>query len=86
MNHRQQDEIYYDMLKIIQRKPNIFKTHLLYKANLSNQTLNDKIKYMLKKQYITNGGTYVITSRGIMFINAYEAFVEAVRKIDEVAL
>ncbi len=79
---RDKMQIVVDILTAIQNKPNGIKpTHLLYKANLSYQRLNDYLNDLLGKQLIMHevvkGTTlYKVTDQGFKFLAEYKRMKE----------
>ena len=66
-------DIINDLLLVIKSKPSVKKTRLMYKANLSHQSLE---KYLDKMQktglMIMQGEKYVITQKGKEVLTEYE--------------
>ncbi len=86
MGKRERLEVIYDILKAIQNKNSKIKpTHIMYKANLSHQMLEDYLKDLIKKQFITEtksakGRTYSLKDKGFEYINKYKiitGFIES---------
>lgn len=68
-----------DILEFIREKNGKAKpTHIMYKANLSNEMLNEYIKELLIKEFIKEHKdkderrTYSLTDRGYAFITDYK--------------
>lgn len=69
-------EIIKDILKSIKNK-SAKKTHILYKANLSPQMLNNYLAILIKKKLIKiNNNSYHITDKGRDYINKYKFITE----------
>ncbi|MDP3881910.1 MAG: winged helix-turn-helix domain-containing protein [Nanoarchaeota archaeon] len=70
-------EIIRDILKVIREKNGKIKpTHILYKSNLSHQMMNEYLKELMGKGFIKeikvkNGKSYLITEKGIDYLNQY---------------
>ncbi len=70
-------DIMNDMLLSIQQKGGKIKpTHLMYKANLSHKLLSKYVEEFMEKglineEYTKNHKVYVLTDKGIDFINQY---------------
>ena len=45
-------EVTRDMLEILQKNRNVKITHLIYKANLSNNSIKPYMEYLLKNKFI----------------------------------
>jgi len=67
-----------DMLEFIREKNGDAKpTHIMYKANLSNEMLTEYIKELLKKEFIIEHKdkdekrTYSLTDKGFKFLTEY---------------
>ena len=71
-------EVIYDILKAIQDKDGkIKRTHVLYKANLSHQMLEEYLGDLLSKGFVVekmNKKTrvYSLTDKGHEFVNKYQ--------------
>lgn len=83
---RERLQLISDILKAIQEKDGKIKpTHIMYKANLSSQMLDEYLKYLSQNQFIkesrsTKGKTYSLTDKGFKYINQYkliDSFVES---------
>lgn len=68
-----------DMLEFIRDKNGKAKpTHIMYKANLSNEMLNEYIKELLTKEFIKEHKdkdekrTYSLTDKGFKFLTDYK--------------
>ena len=68
-----------DMLEFIRDKNGKAKlTHIMYKANLSNEMLNEYMSELLKKEFIVekidkdNRRTYILTEKGYKFLLDYK--------------
>ena len=70
-------QVIYDILNVIREKSGRIKpTHILYKSNLSYQMMEDyldelKLKQFIVKQKTKTGKTYIITDKGIKYIQEY---------------
>jgi predicted transcriptional regulator len=71
-------EIIQDILSVIQQKSGgIKKTHILYKANLSHEMLNQYLEELALKQFILEQKdkkdkiTYALTDKGHNFLQQY---------------
>ena len=70
-------EIIFSMLKVISEKMgNIRPTHIMYKANLSSQMLNEYLDELLEKSLIMvcvekKKKTYKLTDKGYKFLKDY---------------
>lgn len=75
-------QVIHDILKAIQDKNgNIRPTHILYKANLSHQMLEEYLNELISKNFIIenhskSGKTYSITEKGFDFLNRYKLIIE----------
>ena len=72
------------ILKVIERKNGAIKpTHILYKANLSHQMLDDYLAELITKGFVEQhntktGKTYSLTQKGFDYLNKYKMIVEFV--------
>ena len=89
---RERLQIIYDILKAIQRKNGEIKpTHILYKANLSHQMLDEYLKELIEKEFIVEnkekkGKTFSLTDKGYKYLLEYKviiAFTESFGLSDE---
>ena len=70
-------QVIYDILNVIRDKSGRIKpTHILYKSNLSHQMMEDyldelKIKQFIIEQKTKTGKTYVITDKGLKYLQEY---------------
>ena len=75
-------KIIYDIIKVIQRKNGFIKpTHILYKSNLSHQMLDEYLKELISKGFISenstkSGKTYSVTQKGFDYLNQYKLIVD----------
>jgi predicted transcriptional regulator len=75
-------EIIRDILNVIRnRNGKIKPTHILYKSNLSHQMMTEYLDELKEKGFITEmktkqGRTYIITEKGINYINQYSLVVD----------
>jgi len=83
---RSKIRIYFDILKLIQRKGGIVKpTHILYGANLSHKRLKTHLEWLENEGFIERVGRgggvmYRITEKGSEFVKEFrkvEEFSEA---------
>ena len=81
---RERLQLIHDILKVIRdgkKKP----THIMYKANLSHQMLEEYLKDLLSKEFIVvmkhgRAKTYSITEKGLKYVGEYDVikkFVES---------
>jgi len=81
---RERLQLIHDVLKVIQdgkRKP----THIMYKANLSHQMLNEYLEYLLSQGFIVGKNSkkskiYELTEKGHKYLKEYatiSSFVES---------
>ena len=74
---RERLEVIHDILKAVQnREGKIKPTHIMYKANLSHQMLDEYLKYLITEGFLEQkkekkGKTYFLTKKGISYINEY---------------
>lgn len=70
-------EVLYDILRVIQEKNGRIKpTHLMYKANLSHNSMANHVKdltkgNLIKKIEIDNKSFFELTTKGRQFLNEY---------------
>ena len=69
-------EIVKDVLDVLVKNKNVKVTHLIYKANLSNNSLKEILKDLLENQLVEpiinkDKTTYKITKKGIEFLEEY---------------
>ncbi|PIN87310.1 hypothetical protein COV19_00300 [Candidatus Woesearchaeota archaeon CG10_big_fil_rev_8_21_14_0_10_44_13] len=73
-----------DILNAIKDKNGRIKpTHILYKANLSHQMMNEYLKELIEKGFITEentkkGKTYSLTNKGFDYLSKYNLMVDFV--------
>lgn len=79
MRGRDRLEIINDMLDIIRSKGNQIKpTHIMYKANLSSEMLNNYMRDLITKEFIIEKKdkkgkkTYSLTEKGFNFLRDYK--------------
>ena len=78
---RERLQIIHDILKVIQQKNGKIKpTHIMYKANLSHQMLDEYLKYLISNRFInetksSRGKVYTLTQKGFDYINQYKLIV-----------
>lgn len=66
-------EVLKDILEILQRSRQVKITHLIYKANLSNNSIKPYIEYLLNNRFVEETYSddkkfFVITSKGRDFL------------------
>lgn len=72
-------DIIYDILTLVKKKPNIKKTHLMYKSNLSHKRLEEYLEKLFSTGALTKqSGKYVITENGKKIIEEYKRMKEFV--------
>lgn len=82
MTKRDKLEVIHDILKVISEKDGkIRPTHILYKANLSHQMLDEYIKELTLKEFLielplNKGKTYKLTTKGFNYLNQYKLIKE----------
>ena len=75
-------QIIHDILKAIaSRNGRIKPTHILYRSNISHQMLEDNLKEMMAKGFITEhvlgqGKTYSLAPKGFEYLNKYKLIIE----------
>ncbi|HLC47197.1 MAG TPA: winged helix-turn-helix domain-containing protein [Candidatus Nanoarchaeia archaeon] len=79
MNKRDRITIINDILEFVRDKEGKAKpTHIMYKANLSNEMLNEYVRELLGKEFIKESKdkrekrTYSLTDKGFKFIAEYK--------------
>ncbi|MFC1768688.1 winged helix-turn-helix domain-containing protein [Nanoarchaeota archaeon] len=79
---RERIQVIYDILKVIQEKNgNIKPTHIMYKANLSSQMLNEYVSDLIQRKLIVEVKTksskeYSLTELGHEYIQKYSSVAE----------
>lgn len=79
---RERLQVIHDILKAIQAKDGrIRPTHILYKANLSSQMLNEYLQDLIKRDFVIEdsqkkGKTYSLTDKGYQYLNEYRKVTE----------
>jgi predicted transcriptional regulator len=73
-------QVIHDILKAI-RDGKVKPTHILYKANLSHQMLEEYLKELIAKKFITEkrtktGRIYALTEKGFDYLNKYKFIIE----------
>ena len=67
----------HDILEVIKNKNGKVKpTHILYKSNLSYQMMDEYLKELISKEFISqknlkHGRTYVMNEKGFKFLEKY---------------
>jgi predicted transcriptional regulator len=75
-------QVIHDILRAIADKNGRIKpTHVLYKANLSHQMLEEYLNDLIAKGFIVeavgkSGKTYSITEKGFEYLNKYRMITE----------
>ncbi len=75
-------EVIRDILEVIRaRSGKIKPTHVLYKSNLSHQMMDEYLRELIDKGFIQEarlgkGKTYVITNKGLTYLQKYRSIVE----------
>lgn len=79
---REKHKVIHDILKAVREKNGTIKpTHILYKANLSHQMMEEYIKELTEKGFILEkkskkGKTYELTEKGFEYIDKYRLITE----------
>lgn len=73
-------QVTFDILKAIQEKNGkIKRTHILYKANLSHQMLDEYLKDLIERDFVIEENAkvrnYSLTDKGFDYINKYQRIV-----------
>ena len=82
MKKRNKLEIIKDILEVIRNRSGKIKpTHILYKSNLSYVMMEEYMKELMDKEFIqekklNKGKTYVITEKGINYLQQYHLISE----------
>lgn len=82
MKKRTRLEIIKDILSVVKsRNGKIKPTHILYKSNLSYQMMEEYLNELIKKEFIKeirnkNSKTYIITEKGLEYLNKYDLIVD----------
>jgi len=77
-------QVIHDILEAIRNKNGKIKpTHILYKANLSHQMLDEYLTELISKGFITEekskqGKTYSLTQKGFEYLNKYSLIIDFV--------
>lgn len=75
---RERLQVIHDILKAIQAKDGkIRPTHILYKANLSSQMLNEYLQDLIDRGFVIEneqkkGKTYSLTDKGFEYLSEYK--------------
>jgi len=77
MKKRTKLEVIKNLLEVLKQNKKVKITHLIYKANLSNNSIKPHIESLLKNQFILqeeNEGKkmYYITSKGQEFLDEFK--------------
>lgn len=83
MNRRNKTQIYLDILLAIRRESGLKKTHIVYKANLTNTRVQSYLDSLLSKGFISeenrgNETFFIITDKG-------QNFLSQVNKLKEIS-
>jgi len=76
---RERLQLIHDILKAIQGKEGRIKpTHIMYRANLSHQMLDEYLKYLksngfIKEIKLSKGKSYSLTDKGLKYIEEYKS-------------
>lgn len=76
MVRRSRMQIYYDILRVIQRERTAKPTHILYKANLSYEKFRELLQMLINQGFveqITHKGKilYKLTEKGDRFLSEF---------------
>jgi predicted transcriptional regulator len=75
-------QIIHDILKAIRDKNGVIKpTHILYKANLSHQMLDEYLNDLISRGFVLEnkekkGKTYSLTNKGFAYLSKYNLITE----------
>ncbi|MBI3623682.1 hypothetical protein HY212_06420 [Candidatus Pacearchaeota archaeon] len=77
MKKRTKLEVIKDILEVLKQNKKVKITHLIYKANLSNNSIKPHIESLLKNQFVLqeeNDGkrAYQITQKGQEFLDEFK--------------
>ena len=84
MKYRSSTEIIDSMLRSI--RSGATKTHIMYRAYMSYSQLKEYLKLLEERQlikYEAGSQLYVLTEKGLRFMNAYDKINELVPSINE---
>ena len=84
MKYRSSTEIIDSMLRSI--RSGATKTHIMYRAYMSYSQLKEYLKLMEERQlikYEPESQLYILTEKGLKFMNVYEKINELVPSINE---
>lgn len=84
MKYRSSTEIIDSMLRSI--RAGATKTHIMYRAYMSYSQLKEYLKLLEEKQlikYEPGSQLYVLTDKGLRFMNAYDKINELVPSVNE---
>ena len=85
MKYRSSTEIIDSMLRSI--RSGATKTHIMYRAYMSYSQLKEYLKLLEERQLIKcepGSQLYVLTEKGLKFMNAYEKINELVPSVNEI--
>ncbi len=74
---RERLELIHDILISIRDKNGKIKpTHIMYKANLSHQMLDEYLKYLMEREFVEEkvdkrSKTYSLTEKGFQYLSKY---------------
>ncbi len=77
-------QVIHDILNAIQEKNGKIKpTHILYKANLSHQMMEEYLNELISKKFITENKakkvkTYSLAQKGFDYLNKYKLIIDFV--------
>lgn len=77
MKKRTKLEVLKDILEILGKRREVKITHLVYKANLTNNSIKPYMNYLMDNDLIEitkdkKGKRFVITTKGVEFLNEFE--------------
>jgi predicted transcriptional regulator len=81
---RERLQVIHDILKVIQENDGKIKpTHILYRANLSHQMLDEYLTELKEKEFIVEkeakrSKTFSLTDKGFEFLQKYREMLEFV--------
>jgi predicted transcriptional regulator len=81
---RERLEVIHDILRAVQEKDGrIRPTHVMYRANLSHQMLDEYLKELIEKDLLVekqtkNSKTFSLTDKGFEFLEKYRQMMEFV--------
>jgi predicted transcriptional regulator len=85
MAKRDRLQVLYDILKVIQNKPAIKPTHIMYKANLSSKMLSEYLQDLVSRNFVLEtigkdkrSKTYDLSEKGHAYVSNYSVVQEFV--------